>query len=170
LLQKLEESIEEPLISSSRGWGSWGFGYEIARNRLVSVSVNRRLSFGKMLEVVPDELCTATELRMVNFGTNQIKRIPREIGNLREVVRFFMGNNRIKIFPESLTQCSYIDILELQKNDIRQIPKNIGDMKGLVDLSLGMNKLSELPESIGELKDYVDYSTVTTEPVRYQNG
>ncbi|MCH8906870.1 MAG: hypothetical protein IH840_07255, partial [Candidatus Heimdallarchaeota archaeon] len=82
LLQKIEDRIEQPFIDNPSIYGGWGFGYEVEYDRLVSVSVNRRFNSGKHLDMIPDEIVEATELTRVNFGTNEIREIPKDLGNL----------------------------------------------------------------------------------------
>ncbi|MFV2014589.1 MAG: hypothetical protein ACC656_04135, partial [Candidatus Heimdallarchaeota archaeon] len=115
LIQKIEESIQEPLVDSF--WGGWQMGITEESGRLVQIAVNRRWeTHRKMLDLIPEEIGAARELRFVNFGTNRIPKIPEEIGNLRYLERCFLGRNRIAHMPDSFTNCRYLRILELQNN------------------------------------------------------
>ena len=69
-----------------------------------------------------------SKLTYLDLSTNNLRTLPKEIGDLSE-----------------------LETLYLDHNNLRTLPKEIGDLSELIHLYLSYNKLSILPESIESL-------------------
>jgi len=54
---------------------------------LLRVAYNQFTSF-------PKQVCSILSLQSINFESNEIPEIPEEIGNLKEIKKFIMSNNK----------------------------------------------------------------------------
>jgi internalin A len=90
----------------------------------------------------------ATELDLTWLG---LTALPESIGELRDVQRLRLSENRLEALPESICQLSQLKSLRLWGNRLRALPESIGQLKRLELLDISRNKLTALPESVGQL-------------------
>ncbi|KAE9594098.1 hypothetical protein Lal_00039590 [Lupinus albus] len=91
---------------------------------------------------------------LILSSTNITGRIPKEIGDSRELILIDLsGNSLTGEIPEDICRLSKLQSLSLHTNFLEgNIPFNIGNLSSLVNLTLYDNQLSgEIPKSIGFL-------------------
>ena len=88
----------------------------------------------------------------LNMSGMQIQKIPKEIGEMKNLQELILSKNQIKEIPVEIGQCKNLQIINLFKNRIEVIPVEIKDLTHLQMLFLGRNKISRAPNWISGLK------------------
>jgi Leucine-rich repeat (LRR) protein len=63
---------------------------------------------------------TATSLKSLNLNSCELKKLPAEIGNLKNLVNLDLGNNQLKDLPESITKLKKLRYLNLMGTHIAE--------------------------------------------------
>ena len=88
----------------------------------------------------------ATELDLEGLG---LKSLPRNIGNLDNVVDLVLDDNQLTELPDSIGNMKCLLNLSFKRNQFTSVPKSIENLSELRSLGLSHNKLASLPGSIG---------------------
>lgn len=99
------------------------------------------------IAVLPDFICTMTQLVRLVVDTNFLEKLPRDIGNLKQLKYLCCSRNRITHLPESIIRLKKLRTLIVYQNRLgdRGIPDCLCDMDGLKELQLSYNNISRLP-------------------------
>jgi len=81
------------------------------------------LSFNEIKEI-PKELGNLTNLVMLELNDNEIEEIPKELGNLSNLIFLYLNNNKIKEIPKELENLPKLKVFWLFGNEIKNIPKD----------------------------------------------
>ena len=100
---------------------------------------------------IPKEIGNLTNLQLLNLSNNDIKDIPKEIGNLTDLQELDLSNNKIEEIPKEIGNLTNLLELNLNYNQIKEIPKEIGNLTNLLELYLMNNQIKEIPKEIGDL-------------------
>nr|KYP41797.1 LRR receptor-like serine/threonine-protein kinase GSO1 [Cajanus cajan] len=117
------------------------------------------LSHNNISGTIPSCLMTmvACALRTLNLHHNKLDgKIPKSLSNCTTLEVLDLGNNNIMdAFPCLLKNISTLRVLVLRKNKFYgEIPEELFDFKALYILNLSKNSFSgQIPSSIGNLKD-----------------
>lgn len=87
-------------------------------------------------------------------GNNLVGELPSEIGNLKNLIWFFLYENNLSgSIPESIGNWTKLKQLNLIENNLEgNIPESVGNLINIESLELRQNKLTgSIPESIGNL-------------------
>jgi internalin A len=110
-----------------------------------------------------------TELDLSHWG---LTSIPRELGQLTNLRKLYLRNNRLMMLPDTLGGLVNLRELSLSRNQLRSIPDMIGDLTSLRHLYLHHNQLSVLPDAIGQLTKLrrldLAYNELTALPTRFR--
>ncbi len=82
---------------------------------------------------------------------SRIDKIPKSLGQLKQLQELNLAGNELSILLESLRLLTQLEKLDLSANQLTELPDWIGQLTQLKTLNLSNNKLSELPESLGKL-------------------
>eukprot|EP00752_Nemacystus_decipiens_P006856 g6158.t1 len=119
---------------------------------------------------------SATPLKHLNLGRNQLKSLPLELGKvgtletlwaddnaitdfprsvlqLKRLQELRLSGNRLAEVPEEIAALSELRVLALDNNEIKTVPPHIGKLSRLRSLLLRQNELDELPDEVGDLLD-----------------
>ncbi len=80
-----------------------------------------------------------------------LKSLPEELAELKEIVVLNLANNNFKRVPEVIQKITKLSILDMAFNQLNEIPKWLGELGNLRELRLNNNQLYSLPSSIGGL-------------------
>ncbi|MCF8257226.1 MAG: leucine-rich repeat domain-containing protein [Flavobacteriales bacterium] len=106
----------------------------------------------KVKDTIPPEVFTAfPNLHELNVGRNRLKALPKEIGQLRRLIRFIAERNRLETLPSEIGGMTSLQELILNRNELTGLPKEIGDLTSLYLLDLWSNNIDELPESMKKM-------------------
>ncbi|MCK4661429.1 MAG: hypothetical protein KAT68_01080 [Bacteroidales bacterium] len=103
------------------------------------------------LKKIPKEIGELTNLEELDLGYNKLFELPEEITNLTNLTVLKLERNKFTKFPVEITRLVALNNLSLESNQIKNIPPDIKNLSKLSTLNLFYNKLSELPDEIGEL-------------------
>jgi hypothetical protein len=107
----------------------------------------------KNLKEIPIEVFQYKNVRKLLLRNNRIKKIPKEIEELRFLVTLDLSVNEISQIHPPICKLDRLKILILNHNKIKRIPKQIMEMKSLKILGLSNNQFKELPSEISFLKN-----------------
>uniref|UniRef100_A0A7N0SXY6 Leucine-rich repeat-containing protein 40 n=1 Tax=Kalanchoe fedtschenkoi TaxID=63787 RepID=A0A7N0SXY6_KALFE len=127
------------------------------------------VSFNSIVDV-PEEIGSATSL--VNFNrssffplswfyrfdcsNNQLKELPRSLGNCINMSYFKASNNSISCLPEELMSWSRMTKLDIEGNKLTTLSeKLVASWAMLTELNASKNMLDSIPESIGNLSHLI---------------
>jgi len=82
----------------------------------------------------------------------EIKKLPQEIGELKNLEILDLGRNRIDYFPPQIKHLTKLRILKLEYNSIKEIPSFISDLLNLEEINIKANGRVILPNSLKEFK------------------
>ena len=90
-------------------------------------------------------------LKYIHYiGTPELRKLPENLGNLKELLFLDIVHSRIKKIPESIDQLKKLLHLLIYYNfDLFSLPESLGELSNLIGLVLRDNNLIALPESIG---------------------
>ena len=98
-----------------------------------------------------DDISIFINLEKLYLNYNNIKELPKEIGNLKNLKELYLGNNQIQKLQKEIFQLENLKELYLVDNWIKEIPKEIWNLKNLEELYLNNNNLQWLPIEILKL-------------------
>jgi hypothetical protein len=114
-------------------------------------------------------------VNLVRFccSDNQIKKIPKEIGQLVNLFEFVCLNNQITEIPIEINKLISLEYFDCSYNKITKIPKEIGQLINLNEFECNNNKIKEVPKEIGQLHnlDILNFSNnqITEIPIEIIN-
>ena len=85
------------------------------------------------------------------MNDNNIKSLPKEIGNLKNLNELNLNENKLTSIPKEIGLLKNLKKLSFEYNNLTSIPKEIGLCKNLKDLDLSGNNLTSLPKEIEDL-------------------
>ena len=112
---------------------------------------------GMGLTELPPALWKLKSLKVLKLGyeytgeKNQLKEIPKEIGQLMQLTQLNLSSNKLTILPDSLGQLTQLTELNLSSNQLTALPDSLGQLTQLQLLFLVGNQLTVLPDSLAQL-------------------
>ncbi|KAF1323619.1 Tkl protein kinase, partial [Globisporangium splendens] len=92
------------------------------------------------------------QLVHLDVSFNKLRKLPREIGELRSLEVVYLSQNELQELPNELTQLSRLRDLKCDHNRLQSLPLAIGHLTELLHLDVPFNALETLPASMMELK------------------
>ena len=91
----------------------------------------------------------------VTLQNNNLKELPSNVGDLRNLRELRIDHNNIKELPDSICDLQQLQVLHIDGNDITALPNNIGNLSELLDLGIGSCKINKLPPFFPNLNKLV---------------
>ncbi|MFN0036897.1 MAG: leucine-rich repeat domain-containing protein [Saprospiraceae bacterium] len=110
------------------------------------------LGENKLMQL-PRELGNLKNLIFLGLSRNKLEQLPRELGNLENLKSLQVSENRLKELPPELWDLKNLISLDLRYNQLTHLPQAVGNLQNLTSLDLSSNKLAQLPPEVGELKN-----------------
>ncbi|CAM9669490.1 unnamed protein product [Scytosiphon promiscuus] len=118
----------------------------------LSATPLKHLNLGRnQLKSLPPELGKVGTLETLWVDDNAITDFPRSVLQLKRLQELRLSGNRIPEVPEEIAALSELRVLALDNNEIKTVPKAIGKLSRLESLLLRQNELEDLPEEVGNL-------------------
>ncbi|WOL08683.1 receptor kinase-like protein Xa21 [Canna indica] len=113
------------------------------------------LQSNKLNGTLPKEILSIPTLTQPLSVTDNFLsgHLPSEIGNLRNIIGFGLGNNQFSgEIPSTIGKCEILQYLYMEYNFFEgSIPSSLSQLKGLEELDLSHNNLSgHIPEFLGK--------------------
>ncbi len=106
---------------------------------------------GENIKELPPELGELKNLRILILHDNKIKSLPPEIFDLFNLEILNLADNNINALPSKICNLINLKKLNLEANQLKSLPSEIGNLSNLKSLYLSLNHLTDLPQEIGEL-------------------
>jgi len=103
---------------------------------------------GNMLSELPEEIGSATTLRVLLLNGNVLKTLPHSIGKLEALEKIEVNNNELVELPKEIGRLSLLETLSIAGNPISTLPDSIGAMRNLINLDLSCCHFSAIPEAL----------------------
>jgi len=103
---------------------------------------------GNMLAQLPEEIGTATTLRVLLLNGNVLKTLPHSIGKLEALEKMEINNNELVELPKEIGRLSLLETLSIAGNPISTLPDAIGAMRNLVNLDMSCCHFSTIPDAL----------------------
>jgi len=122
----------------------------------------RRLAIAQTdIETIPPEIGNLIHLHSLNLGSplgnGKIFALPKEFGNLSNLLILYLAGNKLEALPQQITQLKNLFLLDLSGNSFEIFPHVVTYLLNLQSLDLGgnvlygYNNIDELPKEIGAL-------------------
>jgi len=108
---------------------------------------------GNQLKELPKEIGELKNLTSINLSRNQLKELPKEIGGFKNLTSIDFSGNQLKELPKEIGEFKNLTSIDFSGNQLKELPKEIGELKNLTSINLSGDQLKELPKEIGELKN-----------------
>lgn len=134
---------------------SWDFSKEIEEWEGVTIENGRVTNVSlqdKGMPVVTPFIRFLDELRILRLVDNGITNLPKEVGELKNLVSLDLTHNELETLPAEIGNLSELKSIVLHNNKVKTLPAEIGNLKGLWELNLTFNDLISLPIEIGGLE------------------
>lgn len=109
-----------------------------------------------------------SNLTELNLCRNELVELPKEIGELQQLVRLYMNQNNIKSIPENIfPSLKKLQFLKMSTNKLSQLPSDMNQCESLIYLNLSKNCLKDVQPlvGLGRLSElYVDNNRLTELP------
>ncbi|ORX83716.1 L domain-like protein [Anaeromyces robustus] len=102
---------------------------------------------------IPNIIFKITSITSLYLLNDTISILPDNIGNLKNLKRLDIRNNKLKTIPSSIKNLSKLEYLNLSNNPITKLPEEIGDLTELRLIYLNNCKLEQLFSSITKLSN-----------------
>ncbi|EMM95926.1 leucine rich repeat protein [Leptospira interrogans serovar Zanoni str. LT2156] len=93
------------------------------------------------------------DVRVLDLSRQELKTLPIEIGQLKNLQRLYLNHNQLITLPEEIGQLQNLQRLYLMDNQLTILSKEIGQLQNLQVLNLSYNQLKTLPKEIEQLKN-----------------
>jgi small GTP-binding protein len=84
----------------------------------------------------------------LNLSGNQLKTLPAEIGELKNLTTLDLSGNQLERLPAEIGELKNLTTLDLSGNQLERLPAEIGELKNLTTLDLSENPLESPPLDI----------------------
>jgi Leucine-rich repeat (LRR) protein len=108
------------------------------------------------LRWLPDEICNLRNLESLYLSISRFIALPESIRNLRNLKLLDISNVRLRVLPVWIGSLENLSILSLSHSELPALPESMRNLRNLKKLSLSCNRLKALPESVRNLRNLVD--------------
>ena len=92
-----------------------------------------------------------TELRRLDLRWNCLRKLPTQIGQLKNLRSLDLAMNHLSALPAEIGQLTKLEVLYLAGNELTTLPPEIGQLTKLKILDLSNNELTVLPVEVRRL-------------------
>jgi len=127
-----------PLLSSSSSSSSY---YSSALTELI-LDRNDLVSLPSMM------LQNLLNLSSLSIESNNLRYIPREIGNLKLLIKLNVKKNKLISLPDELATLNNLRVLDVSYNNLGSVPCGFVDLSNVHHFNMSHNQISELPAGV----------------------
>lgn len=108
---------------------------------------------GLELRKIPSEIGALKNTKELFLSDNKLTALPEELFLLSNLLLLNLENNALDDLPLSISSLQHLDDLNLRHNQFLEFPIHITQLENLTWLHLGNNQITSLPEEIGQLRN-----------------
>ncbi|KAI1315924.1 hypothetical protein EDD11_000174 [Mortierella claussenii] len=156
LMQKNRIAVISPKISQCTALVSVNLSYNRIQYLPLEMRECRKLQHLLLsvnnIQVLPAVLCEAwSNLLNLDLHTNDLRRLPDQLGCLTSLRRLNLAINKIVEIPNSIGQLRLLEWLNLNDNKLVNLPESMDQMQMLIKMGIVQNKLQTLPAALARL-------------------
>ena len=105
------------------------------------------------IEVIPENSLAPT-LRWLILTNNRIEKLPKSIGNCKNMQKLMLAGNKLQELPIELAACKKLELLRVSANELTEIPDWLFKLPHLSWLAFARNpcvKQEKLPDNLPEI-------------------
>jgi len=126
----------------------WPKGIENLRMLNVLIAPSNRLKY------LPDSIIENLQyLRTLDLSSNELKRLSKNIGKLKNLEELYIKRNKLEELPESIGELENLRVLNVDFNNLNSLPESVGRLKNLRILYIAGNNIEKLPKSLENLEN-----------------
>ena len=153
---------------------------DISNNQIIALPAEigklyklKVFQFGGNLKIdIPKEISELKNLIKIDLNSSELTSIPEVLFDLANLKEFYLRNNNLTVLPSDIGRLDKLRILDLDNNFLSQLPDELFNLVGLEELFLRNNNLMSLAGEIGNLQHlnglYLSLNKIKTMP--YQIG
>ena len=73
---------------------------------------------------------------MLNLRYNDLKELPQEIIQLKNLKFLYLTRNQLQSLPQGIEYLQKLEVLDLERNQLNHLPEEIGYLPGLLSLNI----------------------------------
>ncbi|XP_029458744.1 leucine-rich repeat and calponin homology domain-containing protein 1 isoform X2 [Rhinatrema bivittatum] len=131
---------------------------DLSKNRLTEVpvevchfvSLEALNLYQNCIKIIPDTVANLQMLTFLNLSRNQLSCLPACLCGLPLRV-LICSNNKLGSLPKEIGQLQQLMELDVSCNEITALPQQVGLLKSLRDLNVRRNHLNVLPQELADL-------------------
>jgi len=100
---------------------------------------------GWNLKSIPEEIFELRNLKSLSLEFNQLTEIPDEISNLKSLKHLYLDYNSLETLPESIGKLLSLKGLSIIHNNISHLPESLKDLKALKYIYVRGTKIKKTP-------------------------
>ncbi len=100
-----------------------------------------------------DERAIPENLRWLILTNNQLRSLPKSIGNCTRLQKVMLAGNKLTSLPSEMSACKNLQLLRISANQFSDIPKWLFTMPKLSWLAFGSNPCSFVEEKIPKIRE-----------------
>ncbi|GEM_PF-6182049 len=97
---------------------------------------------GKMPGTFDPRIFQMTQIKVLRLGTNNLKVLPAELFNLKNLVNLGLIQNGLTMIPADIAKLTNLKILNLADNNLTTLPDEVSQLTALEQLVLSGNNFS----------------------------
>lgn len=105
------------------------------------------------LKILPIELYSLPDLRILKLNNNQISYLSSHIGKLTRLETFSISNNLLQKLPSAIKFLTNMKKFDVSKNKINSLPIELGQLKQVESLFIDGNWFTAIPNTIYYMKN-----------------
>ena len=156
-LQELQSLIDEKIQFYIDPRISTSPSIVIKQKRISQIRMERQ-----NIKELPKSLGNLNSLKVLNLNYNRLKNLPEEIGELFLLEKLLLKENSITELPKTVGKLTHLRHLDLTRNKLDSLPRSIARLKSLKYLNLNFNDFQNIPKIIGKLESlkylFYDYN------------
>lgn len=115
-----------------------------------------------MIKRIPPEIGDLKNLTVLSVKGNLLEGLPNEICLLVKLQRLYLSNNKIKMLPDLFRLLKKLTDLDLRKNEFDEFPEVICALTGMKHLSLADNYFDSIPKDLRKLRSLITMNMIDT--------